>query len=172
MRKTYVILIYVICLLLGSIGVTFIVWKDIKGETISEEYYKNYNLYKEKLLNYENYSTTIEDLDIEVDVYQSNDSSYLVSTTFSNPLRNYSNLIILVIDESELENKTNKVYPSLGIVGDFNNEFVTNSPNKKTTHSQLTMNYENDKSSEGVLIYLEYYDNNKTSTFYLNVSVN
>ena len=76
------------------------------------------------LLNQEEYSSGSKDIDVVVNV-QKNEikNKYLVSTTFSNPARNYRNLIILVIDMSELNNQTNKIYPSLGIVGDFNNEF-------------------------------------------------
>lgn len=171
MRKAYVILIYVFVLLLASIGVGVLVWSDVKGDTISEETYKKYNEYKENLLNHENYSLVSDDLDINVYVNASEDS-YLVSTVFANPKDNYKNLIILVIDVSEKEKETNKIYPSIGIIGNYNNEFVISAPNKKTTHSRLVMNYESSIKSEGVLIYLEYTDsNNATIISRISVSV-
>lgn len=173
MRKSYVILLYVLILLLGAIGVSTLVWSDIKENTISQEYYNNYLRYKETLLMQEEYSTESKDINIVVNVQKNEDKNkYLVNTTFSNPVRNYRNLIILVIDMSELNNETNKVYPSLGIVGDFNNQFVTSNPNKTTTHSKLSLNYEVEFESKGVLIYFEYVDDAKTCISYLNVSVN
>lgn len=173
MRKSYVILIYVLVLLLGAIGVSTLVWNDIDDNTMTQENYNNYLSYKSLLLNQEEYSSGSKDIDVVVNV-QKNEikNKYLVSTTFSNPARNYRNLIILVIDMSELNNQTNKIYPSLGIVGDFNNEFVKSNPNKKTTHSKLSLNYECDVASKGVLIYFEYLDDAKTCISYLNVSVN
>ena len=144
-------MIYVIFILLASVGVSALVWADIKGNSIDEERYNNYLEYKNDLIKNESYDTFIEEVDISVSVRESNDA-YLVSTTFSNPDNNYTNLIILVVDQSEKEKKTDKIYPSIGIVGDFNNEFVVNAPNKKTTHSKLTMNYESDVVSQGVLI--------------------
>ena len=173
MRKIYVVLIYVAFILLGSIGITTLVWNDIKGKTIDTQYYETYLNIKDELLSNEAQAQYKEDsdaIDVVVNIYESNDS-YLVSTVFSNPLANYKNLVILVIDESELTNKTNKVYPSVGIVGNFENEFVVNTPNQTTTHSKITMNYENDTISEGVLVYLKYVSNNTTCVEYLNVSV-
>ena len=96
----------------------------------------------------------------------------LDSYSFLNPKRNYRDIIILVIDKSELSRETDKVYPSVGIVGDFNNDFVTSKPNKKTTHSKITLNYECDTASKGVLIYFEYIDDAKTCISYIDVSVN
>lgn len=168
MRKKYVILLYVIFIILASIGVSSIVWQDLKGNTISNQYYESYNNYKNALIEKNEYINSIDELDIEVNVYESN-SSYLISTKFSNPDSNYKDLKILVIDESELITKTNKVYPSVGIVGNFENEFVTSSPNKKTTHSSLTLNYESERVSEGVLIYFEYNDSGKQCIVYLNI---
>ena len=103
------------------------------------------------MLNQNEYATNSNDIDIVVNV-QKNEvkDKYLVSTTFSNPARNYRNVVILVIDKSELNHETNKVYPSIGIVGDFNNEFVTSNPNKKTTHSKITLNYECDSRGTAV----------------------
>lgn len=173
MRKSYVILLYVLILLLGAIGVSTLVWTDIENKTISQEYYNKYLNYKETLLDQEEYSTGSKDIEIVVNV-QKNEikNKYLVSTTFSNPARNYRSLIILVVDMSELNYETDKVYPSLGITGNFNNEFVTSNPNKKTSHSKITFNYECDSPSKGVLIYFEYIDDAKTCISYLNVSVN
>ena len=37
MRKSYVIILYVLILLLGAIGVSTLVWTDIKENTISQE---------------------------------------------------------------------------------------------------------------------------------------
>ena len=172
MRKIYVILIYVAVLLLGSIGVGALVWNDIKGKTIDEKYYETYLTLKNELLSKEaqiQYKESSDAIDVNVEVYESNDS-YLVSTVFTNPLNNYKNLTILVVDQSELTNKTDKIYPSLGIVGDFDNEFVVSAPNQKTTHSKLTFNYEKDTPSEGVLIFFKYINNNTTCLEYLNVS--
>ena len=172
MRKSYVILLYVLILLLGAIGVSTLVWKDLNEQTISSEYYDNYLNYKETLLNQEEYSTGSKDIEIVVNVQKNETKNkYLVSTTFLNPARNYRNIKILVIDKSELNNETTKVYPSLGIVGDFNNEFVTTNPNKITTHSKITLNYESEFASKGVLIYFEYIDDAKTCMSYLDVSV-
>lgn len=170
MQKKYVILIYVLIILLASIGVSVIVWNDLDTNTLDEQYVEKYNEYKEDLLECETYTTSSQDIDINVEVYESN-SSYLVSTKFTNPRSNYKNLIILVIDEKELEKETDKIYPSIGIVGNFNNEFVVSSPNQKTTHSKLTMNYESTFKSGGVLIYLQYFDGSSTITSRLNVSV-
>ena len=77
----------------------------------------------------EEYATSSNDIEIVVNV-QKNEvkDKYLVSTTFLNPKRNYRDIIILVIDKSELNHETDKVYPSVGIVGDFNNDFVTSNP--------------------------------------------
>ena len=173
MRKSYVILIYVLILLLGAIGVSTLVWNDIDNKTISQEYYNHYLGYKETLLNQEEYATSSNDIEIIVNV-QKNEvkDKYLVSTTFLNPKRNYRDIIILVIDKSELNHETDKVYPSVGIVGDFNNDFVTSKPDKKTTHSKITLNYECDTASKGVLIYFEYIDDAKTCISYIDVSVN
>ena len=172
MRKSYVILIYVLILLLGAIGVSTLVWNDIDNKTITQEYYNHYLEHKEILLNQEEYATNSKDIEVVVNV-QKNEvkDKYLVSTTFLNPKRNYRNIVILVVDKSELSKETDKVYPSIGIVGDFNNEFVTSNPNKKTTHSKITLNYECDSASKGVLIYFEYVDDAKTCISYLNVSV-
>ena len=168
-RKAYVIMIYVVILILASVGVCVLVWNDVNKDTIGEEYQNKYNEIKDKLLDIETYSTESEDIDIKVNVIKSNES-YLVSTSFTNPKGNYKNLIILVIDQKEKENQTNKIYPSIGIVGNFNNEFVVNAPNKKTTHSTLTMNYESSFESKGVLVYLEYTIDSNTVISRLNVS--
>lgn len=172
MKKSYVILLYVLILLLGAIGVSTLVWTDLENKTISQEYYNNYIRYKETLLSQEEYSEGTNDIEIVVSVKKNDEKNkYLVSTTFSNPARNYRNVIILVIDKSEHNNQTDNIYPSLGIVGDFNNEFVTSNPDKKTTHSKLVLTYECDNPSEGVLIYFEYIDDAKTCISYLDVSV-
>ena len=60
----------------------------------------------------------------------------------------------------------------IGIVGNFNNEFVVSAPNKKTTHSTLSMNYESNIESKGVLVYLEYTHNSDIVISRLSVSVN
>ena len=173
MRKSYVILLYVLILLLGTIGVSTLVWTDIENKTISQEYYNNYLRYKEVLLTQEEYSTGSKDIDIVVTIQKNEEKNkYLVSTKFSNPVRNYRNIIILVVDKSEINNSTDNIYPSLGIVGNFNNEFVTSKPDKKKTHSVLTLNYEVDFESKGVFIYFEYLDDSKTCISYLDVSVN
>ena len=169
MRKKYVILLYIFFILLAAVGVTTMVWSGIKDKSMDEKLYNNYIDYKEKLLTHDMYIDSIEEIDINVSVCKSNDT-YLVSTNFTNPDNNYKNLIILVIDEKELINETDRIYPSIGIVGDFNNEFVTSAPNKKTTHSKLTMNYEIEEISKGVLIYLEYVDNGKKCIVHLRVS--
>lgn len=169
MRKKYVILLYVFFILLAAVGVTTMVWSDLKDKSMEQEKYNNYLNYKDSLLSHEEYISKIDEIDINVSVHKSNDT-YLVSTNFTNPDNNYKNLIILVVDEKELTNKTDKIYPSIGIVGDYNNEFVTSAPNKKTTHSKLTMNYESEEISSGVLIYLEYVDNGKKCIVHLNVS--
>ena len=123
---------------------------------------------KKELIEHDTYIESIEELDIDVCVYEAK-SSYLVSTTFSNPSGNYKDLVILVVDEKELEVETDKIYPSVGIVGNFNNQFVTNAANKKTTHSTIKLDYESNEVSEGVLIYLEYNDNGKKCIVHLNV---
>lgn len=162
---------YIFIILLASIGVSALVWKNIDQDTIDEKYYEKYVEIKNELLEVETYSSDSEDIDINVKLIKV-ENSYLVNTTFTNPKDNYKNLVILVIDQSEKENKTNKIYPSLGIVGNFNNEFVVSTPNKKTTHSTISMNYESVEESKGVLIYLEYSYNGITVTSRLNVSVN
>ena len=92
MRKSYVILLYVLILLLGAIGVSTLIWSDIKENTISQEYYNNYLRYKETLLTQEEYSTESKDINIVVNVQKNEDKNkYLVNTTFSNPVRNYRN---------------------------------------------------------------------------------
>ena len=163
-------MLYVFIILLASVGVGVLVWKDIEQDTINEKYHEKYLEVKDKLLEVDTYSSNSEDIDINVKVIKVEDS-YLVNTTFTNPKDNYKNLVILVIDQSEKENKTDKIYPSLGIVGNFNNEFVVSAPNKKTTHSTLTMNYEIGLESKGVLIYLEYSHNSDIVISRLNVSV-
>ena len=171
MRKSYVILFYIFIILLASVGVGVLVWKDIEQDVIEDKYYEKYIEFKDKLLEVDNYSSSSDDIDINVKVIKV-EESYLVNTTFTNPKDNYKDLVILVIDQSEKENKTNKIYPSLGIVGNFNNEFVTSAPNKKTTHSTLSMNYEIDLESKGDLIYLEYSHDSNIVISRLNVSVN
>jgi len=99
-RKAYVIMIYVVILILASVGVCVLVWNDVNKDTIGEEYQNKYNEIKDKLLDIETYSTESEDIDIKVNVIKSNES-YLVSTSFTNPKGNYKNLIILVIDQKE-----------------------------------------------------------------------
>ena len=173
MRKIYVVLIYVFFILVGSIGVSALVWKDIKGKTIEQQQYQTYLDIKDELLSSEaqtQYKLESDAIDVKVNVYASN-NSYLVNTVFSNPLNNYKNLVILVVDKSELVEKTDKVYPSIGVVGNFENEFVVTAPNQVTTHSVINMNYEKETPSEGVLVYFKYINNNTTCVEYLNVSV-
>ena len=173
MRKSYVILIYVLILLLGAIGVSTLVWNDIDNKTVASEHYNTYLQYKENLLNQEEYATSSDDIEIVVSMHKNEvKDKYLVSTTLKNPKRNYRNLVILVVDMSELNNETDNIYPSLGIVGDFNNEFVTSNPNKKTSHSGITLNYECEAAAKGVLIYFEYVDNSKTCISYINIVFN
>ena len=171
MKKSYVIMLYIVIILLASVGVGVLVWKDTEQDTIEQKYYEKYFEIKEKLLEVDTYSTESEDIDVNVKVSKVNDS-YLVNTTFTNPKDNYKNLTILVIDQSEKEKETDKIYPSLGIVGNFNNEFVVSAPNKKTTHSTLSMNYESNVESKGVLVYLEYTHNSDIVISRLSVSVN
>ena len=100
MRKKYVILLYIFFILLAAVGVTTMVWSDIKDKSMDEKLYNNYIDYKEKLLTHDMYIDSIEEIDINVSVCKSNDT-YLVSTNFTNPDNNYTNLIILVMDEKE-----------------------------------------------------------------------
>ena len=103
MRKSYVILLYILILLLGSIGVSTLVWSNIESKTISQEYYEDYLNYKHLLLNQEELSLGTKDIDIVVNVQKNETKNkFLVSTTFSNPARNYRNIKILVIDMKEL----------------------------------------------------------------------
>ena len=68
MRKSYVILIYVLVLLLGAIGVSTLVWNDIDDNTMTQENYNNYLSYKSLLLNQEEYSSGSKDIDVVVNV--------------------------------------------------------------------------------------------------------
>ena len=66
MQKKYVILIYVLIILLASIGVSVIVWNDLDTNTLDEQYVEKYNEYKEDLLECETYATSSQDIDINV----------------------------------------------------------------------------------------------------------
>ena len=63
MRKSYVILLYVLILLLGAIGVSTLVWSDIQENTISQEYYNRDN-YPE-FFEEDWHSWNIDNLDIK-----------------------------------------------------------------------------------------------------------
>ncbi|MDR0831958.1 MAG: hypothetical protein LBM99_03560 [Bacillales bacterium] len=150
--KKNLLVIYILILVILSAVLTFFIWKPVFNNEIETEKYKQYQSSYNELVQAQTYQE--ESLYLLVSSNIVNEEYLHLKVNVSLKSENaINNIKLLLVDAKEIENKSSKAYPSVGIIDNYNLT-LTNTTDLASEKTLFVLEY-NEPSEKGFLLLLQ-----------------